>query len=79
MRLRSKTYSGIDRDVFVRFCPIPVSMPRSPVPQGLWNHRLYNMIKYFSVDDFISFEEFILGLRKWSLWFTFVISLVRAE
>lgn len=53
LRVRSKGYCGIDRDVFVKFCPIP----------GLWGHRIFNKMKNFSNDDYISFEEFIESLR----------------
>jgi hypothetical protein len=45
--LRSKSLAGIDRDVFVKYCPIP----------GLWGHRIYRYIKNYnkSEDDFINF------------------------
>lgn len=53
--LRSKSLAGIDRDVFVKYCPIP----------GLWGHRIYRYIKNYnkSEDDFINFQDFLCGLR----------------
>lgn len=60
MILRSKSLAGIDRDVFVKYCPIP----------GLWGHRIYRYIKDYkgskhdkSEDDFINFQDFLCGLR----------------
>ena len=53
LRRRSKSHIGIDRDIFVRFCPIP----------GLWGHCIYNLIRKYSNDDWICFEEFVSALR----------------
>lgn len=53
LRTRSKLFCGIDRDVFVKFCPLP----------GLWGHRVFKIIKYYSVDEYINFDEFIQASR----------------
>jgi hypothetical protein len=52
--VRSKGGFGIDRDVFVKYCPVP----------GLWGSRIFNKMKDFSTDEYISFEEFIESLSK---------------
>ena len=60
LRMRSKLQMGIDRDVFVKFCPIP----------GLWGLRIFNHIKYYSAGEAqISFEEFVSALRKFTSYF----------
>lgn len=53
--LRSKSQQGMDRDVFVKYCPIP----------GLWGHRIYRQIKNFnnSTEDYINLQDFLCGLR----------------
>ena len=56
LRVRSKLFLGIDRDVFVRFSPIPVSTSILFIlfdityflMQGLWGHRVYNTILNYS-------------------------------
>ena len=47
---------GVDRDIFVKFCPI----------QGMWGHRIYKFIKDFNSSNFeyINFENFLCGLRN---------------
>jgi hypothetical protein len=50
--LRSKSKKGIDRYVFVKYCPIP----------GLWGNRIYNYLKK-SEEQYITFCDFINGLR----------------
>ena len=46
---------GIDRDVFVKLCPLP----------GLWGHRIYKFTKKInkSEDDFINFQDLICAVR----------------
>jgi hypothetical protein len=43
-RCRSKNYSGLDRDVFVKFCPIQVSKFHMTL-QGLWGHRIFRIMR----------------------------------
>ena len=55
-RCLSRTQQGLDRDMFVRFCPLP----------GLWGHRIYKFIKNIQGEaekDYIDFAEFLIGLR----------------
>ena len=55
LRLRTRQKLGIDRDVFVKFCPLP----------GLWGHRLYKFMKNLnnSQSDCITFKNFVESLR----------------
>ena len=45
-KARSKKADGLDRDVFVKFCPL----------QGLWGHRVFGIMKQGTVEEHVNFE-----------------------